>query len=264
VKVGQCSRRQIVQPCTLEGFAYQIDPYIGCEHHCHYCYALNRAETDWSEEILIHQDISSRLYQEISTLQPQTVYIGWNSDPYQPSEETYQQTHIALDLLARRGFPVCVLTKSDLIIRDVDMLARMTGSSVGVSIAFQDEEVRRLFETRAPSNERRIEALKRLKNAGLETYALICPVMPFLTDAESLIEAVAPYADTIWIYALSMRNEVDRNWQNVKDILDHHFPELTRRYRRIAFSPDDQYWSGFRRRLEGMQVDTRLKLKIML
>jgi DNA repair photolyase len=167
-------------------------------------------------------------------------------------------------LLARRGFPVCVLTKSDLIIRDADIFARMTGSSVGVSMAFHDEEVRRLFESRAPSNERRIEALKRLKNAGLETYALICPVMPFLTDAESLIEAVAPYADTIWIYGLSMRSEADRNWQNVKDILDHHFLELTRRYRRIAFSPDDQYWSGFRRRLEGMQVDTRLKLKIML
>lgn len=264
VKVGFCSLREIIRPCGLEGLPYQLDPYIGCEHHCYYCYALNQAETDWAEEILIHQDIVGNLSHQLSALEPQAIYIGMNTDPYQPSEEIHEQTRQVLELLAQRGFSACVLTKSDLVVRDIDLLTSMSGSSAGVSIAFEHDDVRRLFEAKAPPNERRIEALKRLKDAGIETYTLICPVMPFITDVESVVEMVAPYADTIWIYRLSMSAEGDRNWQNVRGILDRHFPEMTERYRQIAFSADHPYWVEVRTKLEQIQLDRRLNLRIEL
>jgi DNA repair photolyase len=118
----------------------------------------------------------------------------------QPGEEKRRHTRQALELLVEFGFSACILTKSDLVVCDVDLLQNMQDCSVGFSLAFQDEEVRRLFKPYAPSNQRRIAALKKLKEAGVEMYVLICPVMPYITDVEALINIVAPIADTIWIY----------------------------------------------------------------
>ena len=264
MRVHLCSRQPILRPCSLEGHAYQLDPYIGCEHQCCYCYALNGAETDWAEEILAYEDFASQLSRELSALEPQSVYVGWNTDPYQPSEKIYRQTRQALELLAQQGFSVCILTKSELVTRDVDLLARMPVSSAGVSIAFQNEEVRRLFEANAAPNEQRVEALKALKDAGVKTYALICPVMPFITDVSSLVEMVAPYADTIWVYGVSMEAEKDRNWRNLRRILDRHFPEMTERYRRIAFAADHPYWVELRRNVEKFQLVSGLDLRVKL
>ncbi len=264
MKIRPCSDRPILEPCSVQGYAFQLDPYIGCEHHCYYCYALNQAETDWAEEILIHRDLAARLSGELSALEPQPMYIGWNSDAYQPSEASHRQTRQALELLAQRGFSVCILTKSDLVTRDMDLVASMRGSSVGFSIAFQDEGVRRLFEVAAPPNERRLETLRRLKEGGIETYVLITPVMPFISDVRALIDLVAPYADTIWIYGLSLKTQADRNWRYVRGILERHFPELTEQYRHITFSADHPYWTELRGELEALGRERGLDLRIGL
>jgi DNA repair photolyase len=264
MKIRPCSDRPILEPCSVEGYAFQLDPYIGCEHRCYYCYALNQAETDWAEEILVHRELVGQLGRELSALEPQPMYIGWNSDAYQPCEASYGHTRQALELLAQRGFPVCILTKSDLVTRDMDLVASMPGSSVGFSIAFQDEGVRRLFEVAAPPNERRLEALRRLKEGGIETYVLVTPVMPFISDVRALIDLVAPYADTIWIYGLSLKAEEDRNWHNLRDILERHFPELVEPYRHITFSADHPYWAELRGELEASGRERGLDLRIGL
>jgi DNA repair photolyase len=248
----------------LEICRCQVDPYIGCEHHCYYCYAHNGAETDWLKEILIHPEFVERFKIELSGMSPQVVYFGWNSDPYQPIEATYGYTRKALQQLAIHGSAACILTKSDLVLRDMDLLTSMAGSSVGFSIAFQDEGTRLLFEVNAPSNRKRVEALNELKAAGIETYTLITPVMPFITNVEALIETVGPCADTIWIYSLSMDQESDRNWQFTSDILASHFPHLLGPYREIAFASDHPYWTNLRDRLLGMQREKDLDLRIHL
>jgi len=265
MKVHRCSGRQVLQPCRPEWlFAYQIDSYIGCEHRCRYCYTLNQTDTNETKEIIMHKDVAGQLSQELSKLEPQTIYMGMNTDPYQPCEKTHQQTRQVLEVLAQREFSVCVLTKSDLVVRDIDLLTRMPGSSAGISIAFQDERIRQLFEANTQPTQKRIEALKKLKQAGIETYALICPVMPFITDVERLIEMAKPYADTIWIYALHMEKEKDRNWQNVRRILGRHFPGMTEKYKQIAFSRDHPYWTKLRRELEEFQQKKGLNLRIEL
>ena len=264
MKVNRCSRRKILNPCSLEMHNYQIDTYIGCEHFCHYCYGLNDAETDWQKEILIHEDIIEQLDQEMNSLEQQSIYIGMNSDPYQPFEKIFKQTRKVLELFVKRGFSVCILTKSELVTRDIDLITKLPDSSVGFSIAFQDEQTRQLFEKQAPSNKERIDALKKLKNSGIETYTLICPVMPFITDIESVIELVAPYSDTIWVYKLHMESENDENWLNVKSILGRHFPELTEQCQKIAFSKNHSYWKGIRHKLEEIKSKKCLNLKIEL
>jgi DNA repair photolyase len=264
MKISTCSPRKILQPCELRGYDYQIDPYIGCEHYCAYCYALNQAETDWTQEILVHPNFTEQLARELLELEPQPIYFGWNSDPYQPVEATRQHTRQALELLAGRGFSVCVLTKSGLVTRDIDVIARMPGSSVGFSIAFQEDEIRVLFETNAPPNHHKVGGLRALKAAGIETYVLICPIMPMITDVEACLKMVAPYADAIWFYALSMVSERDRNWQILQQILKSYFPDLIELYRQAAFSDAHPYWSDLRYKLEEIRLRTGLDLKIHL
>jgi DNA repair photolyase len=264
MRVGACGERPVLVPCLLGGYAFQVDPYIGCEHHCQYCYALNEAETDWSEEVLIHQDIVAQLDRELAAVGTQPIYVGWESDPYQPAEESYRQTRAVLELLAESGCPVCTLSKSDLITRDIDLLQKMPGSSAGISLAFSDEEVRSQFELEAPTTVSRIQALRQLHEAGIETYALICPVIPHLTDVTALIERVSPHADKIWVYPLAVEGEDDRAWRNIEAILRHHHPRRRALVREIVFSQDHAYWMDLLQELEerytGSGLDLRLEI----
>jgi DNA repair photolyase len=253
-----------LQPCELRGYNFQIDPYIGCEHHCYYCYALNQAETDWSQEILVHQDITGQLLHELSALAPQPIYFGWYSDPYQYAEAAHKQTRQALETLTAKGFSVCILTKSGLVTRDIDLLERMPGSSVGFSIAFHDDDIRVLFEAKAPPNNQKIRGLKALKEAGIETYVLICPVMPLITNLEACIKMVAPYADTLWFYRLSIGSEQERNWQCLCQILNRHYPDLVEKYRQMATSSNHPYWGELRSKLKKIQNSSGLDMRINL
>jgi len=254
VEVGTCVPRRILQPCSLEGHTYQIDPYVGCEHDCRYCYALNDAESDWTKRIQIHGDLRRRLIGELEGIPPQSIYVGMNSDPYQPVEGTQHQTRAVLELLAERRFDVCVLTKSPLITRDLDVFRAMDDSYLGFSIAFQNEEARRLFERNAPPNAERLRALATLQDAGIRTYVLVCPVMPEITDVEAVIEMVAPLVERVYVYPLRMEAETDVNWRNVKRVLSRSRPELVEAYRRIAFSAEDSYWRALRTRLSEMRA----------
>lgn len=264
MRIQACSNRPIMEPCTLENHNYQVDPYIGCAHHCYYCYALSQAETDWNEEILFHEDICSRLQMELSEIPPQSIYMGWRTDPYQPCEAECRQTRSVLELLYERGLTVSILTKSDLFLRDADILKEMIGAGVSISAAFNDNNVRRLFEANTIDTEDRIRALAKVKSMGIRTAALICPVMPFITDAVSLVEELAPHTDVIWIYGLSMQNASDQNWQNVNAILDQHFAGLKNKIEEVVFTKAHPYWSRLREDLQAMAMDRGLKLNIHL
>jgi DNA repair photolyase len=264
MEVGFCTPRPILQPCSLEGHAYQVDPYIGCEHDCHYCYARNDTEVDWPRQILIHRDLEQRLSLELRGIPPQSVYVGMNCDPYQPAERSRLQTRRLLELLTERGFTVCMLTKSPLIARDLDLFETMTDPYLGFSVAFQDESTRSLFEGNAPTNAARLQSLATLRSAGIRTYALICPVMPYITDVEAVLDAVVPLVDHVYVYRLKMHAETDANWRRVEGILNRHFAELTHRYRRVAFTDDDPYWRDLFDRLRALPVPDGVELSIEL
>ena len=253
MKVSACSYRPILVPCSLEKFNYQIDPYVGCGHLCHYCYVLNQAETDWAEEILVHEDISKQLGEELQDVPRQTIYMGYYTDPYQPCEAEYHQTRQVLELLSEKNFSVSILTKSDLVLRDMDILREMDQPSVSVSVAFTDNNARRKFEARTIDTGTRVRAIRRLKEAGIKTSALICPVIPHISEVPPLIEMLAPHTDTIWIYGLSMMTYGDRSRQNVAGILDDHFPDLKERIKAVIFSDEHPYWDRLRQDLVELQ-----------
>lgn len=264
MQILPCAGRQILNSCDLDNFEYQVDPYIGCGHYCYYCYVLGQAETDWRKEILFHEDIAARLAEELSSIPPQTIYMGWHTDPYQPCEADCRQTRQVLEVLARKGFSVSILTKSDLVIRDLDILTTMPNASVSVSVAFTDEAIREHFEADTKETKARISALRKIKSAGVETATLICPIVPYLTDVNPLIEQLDDCAERIWVYGLSIPDKNEPSWQNVAQILDRHYPELKDRVADAVFSKDHPFWNDLRKELEVRQENLKAELLIRI
>lgn len=262
VKVSECTKRAILSSCGLKGIDYQLDPYVGCEHYCYYCYALAQAETDWSKEICVYRDIAGQLREELENIPPQKIYMGYQTDPYQPCEAECRQTRKVLELFLERGFSASILTKSDLVVRDVDLLKAMADASVSVSVAFNDNSTRRLFEANTMDTEKRVAALRQLKQAGVGTGALVCPVIPYITDAVQWVEALHPHADVIWVYGLSINDPSEQNWINTRKILTDHFPDLIDQIEPILFEKDHAYWANLRQRLEELKKARQLNLNI--
>jgi DNA repair photolyase len=190
--------------------------------------------------------------------------MGWQTDSYQPCEAEYRQTRQVLELLLEKGFSASILTKSDLILRDTDLLQKMNEASVSFSVAFNDNRTRRLFEANTVDNEKRIEALRQLKEAGVRTGALLCPVIPYITDAIQLIDMLAPCTDVIWIYGLSINDRSDQNWLNMQKILSREFPDFLEQIEQAIFSKEHIYWAQLRDDLVTLKNDRQLNLNIRL
>ena len=112
--------------------------------------------------------------------------------------------------------------------------------------------------------EKRIEALCLLKEAGVRTGALVCPVIPYITDAIQLINMLAPYTDLIWIYGLSINDRLGQNWLNIQKILRSQFPDLAEQIEPAVFSKEHIYWAQLREDLVALKNDRQLNLNIHL
>lgn len=262
MKVTTCSQRPILEPCGLKDMDYQVDPYVGCGHYCYYCYALEHAETDWAREVRIHGDIVGQLGEELEAIPPQTIYMGYNTDPYQPVEADQRQTQNVLELFAKKGFSASFLTKSDLFLRDMKLLRRMKDARVSISTAFLDEDVRECFEHDTTPTQMRLDALGQMHAAGLRTSALICPIIPHVTDTLELVDRLAPITETIWIYGLNIQDREGRNWKNLQPIFAEHFPDKQEQIEDIVFDREHSYWRELREELERVQGQVEPELNI--
>lgn len=264
MKISNCTNQPLVVPCNLDNINYQIDTYIGCEHYCYYCYALQNAETNWAEEIKIHRDIKEKLYGELENIAPQTIYMGYHSDPYQPLEAELYHTRKTLEILLEKGFSASILTKSNLMIRDIDIFKEMTDANISISVAFNDDEIRKHFEGNTIDTDERIKALRICKEAGLRTSALICPVIPEITNTEKLISNLENIADKIWIYGISFQDKKDESCLNVQKILKQYYPQKRDDIEKTIFSKNHSFWVNLRSELESIKENQNLDIRIHL
>jgi DNA repair photolyase len=186
-------------------FDRSINPYRGCEHGCVYCFARPTHAylglspgIDFETNLFMKPNAPELLERELAApgYVPKIIAIGTNTDPYQPIERRYKIMRGILEVLERTGHPVGIVTKSALILRDLDILARMARRNlvkVAISVTTLDAKLARIMEPRAPSPPRRLEALRQLVNAGIPTSTMVAPVIPAINDAEieRILEGVA-------------------------------------------------------------------------
>src|ERR1051326_3016958 len=178
------------------GFDRSINPYRGCEHGCVYCFARPTHAylglspgLDFESKLFVKPDAPELLERELSApnYQPRTIAIGTNTDPYQPIDRRYQIMRRILEVLERAGHPVGIVTKSALVLRDIDILSRMAERNlvkVALSVTTLDAELARTMEPRAATPSRRLETLRRLSAAKIPPAVLVAPIIPAINDSE--------------------------------------------------------------------------------
>ena len=188
-------------------FDRSINPYRGCEHGCSYCFARPSHANmglspglDFETKLFVKTGAAALLERELAAPRyaAKTIAIGTNTDPYQPIERTERVTRQILEVLARTNHPVGIVTKSALVLRDLDLLAPMAEKGlvkVAMSITTLDADLARRLEPRASSPERRLHAIEQLSKAGIPTTVMVAPIIPAINDAE--IETILTRAATM-------------------------------------------------------------------
>ncbi|WP_267386695.1 PA0069 family radical SAM protein [Sphingomonas sp. GC_Shp_3] len=231
--------RTIISRNTSPDVAFDrsVNPYRGCEHGCIYCFARpthafhdlspgldfeSKLFTKPDAPVLLRAEIGRRGY----VVQP--IAFGTNTDPYQPIEGDWRITRACLEVLAETGHPLTITTKSDRVVRDLDLLAPMAKrglAAVMISVTSLDRRIAMTVEPRAPTPERRLAAVKTLADAGVPTYVSISPVIPAITDHEIehlVARAAQAGARSVSFIPVRLPHEVAplfRAW------LDEHFPD---------------------------------------
>jgi DNA repair photolyase len=236
-------------------FRWTVNPYRGCTHSCHYCFArafhayldLGIGE-DFSSKIVVKTNVAEVLRRELASPRwsGETVAMGTATDPYQHCEGRYKLTRGVVSALADFANPLSILTKSTMIVRDLDVyrrLAEVAPLTVSMSVGTLDEDVRRVVEPGTPPGRRRLEILSRFAEAGIRTGVLVAPILPGLTDDEEHLdevlaacaEAGVDYASPIVLHVRASIREHFMPW--LRQAYPWLYPRYVELYGSRAYAP---------------------------
>ncbi|GBD10592.1 hypothetical protein HRbin23_00236 [bacterium HR23] len=269
--------RSALQRVLGMGFRWSLNPYRGCVHSCHYCFARRyhafldlSAGEDFSGIIFVKANIPQVLRWEVGspTWRREEVVIGTATDPYQPIEGKYRLTRSCLEVLAQVSNPVSLVTKGTLVVRDGDVLAdlsRRASCSVCFSVPTLDAEVWRRMEPGTPPPWKRLWAMERLAQAGVRVGVLIAPIVPGLTDAPASLARVVRSAREHGAYFLgaSLLHLRPGVREHFLEWLEGEFPHLRPLYQRLytgAYVPW-RYQAAVLAQVEGLKQRYRLEEK---
>jgi DNA repair photolyase len=212
IKTTEIRAKTILSPSQI--YDYVVNPYVGCQHACSYCYArfmkrFSGHREPWGEFVDVRINAPELLLREIQRKKKGTVWVSGVCDPYQPLETQYGLTRRCLEILVRHDWPVVIQTRSPLVLRDLDILKQAHTQKVGLSITTASDDIRKIFEPHAPSIPERLRTVAELHRQGLATYVMIAPVLPDAVRLVGLLQGKVDYvivdrmnyhyAD--WIYA---------------------------------------------------------------
>lgn len=219
---------------------YSVNPYIGCTHACKYCYAsLMRRFTNHAEPWGDFLDV--KLWPEIKDIhryRGKELFFGSVTDPYNEQEATYQRTRTLLKTLQGSGVKLTIQTKSDLVLRDLDLIKTFPGARVGFSINTLDEDFKNDMD-QAVSIEKRISAMQKIHDAGIRTTCFISPIFPGITNVEGIIERTRDHCNLIWLENLNLRGGYKTV---ILDYIRDKYPHLISLYSEIYIKGCRSYW----------------------
>ena len=248
-------------PSKLPASDYVINPYVGCIHRCRYCYAsfmgrFTGHKEAWGTYLEPKKYISYKLPNKLD--QSKTILIGSVTDAYNPAESKYRLMPKILESLRECSAHIEILTKSSLILRDVDLLKKIPDLAVGISLSNLNEVDNKVIEPGASSAEERLRALKELHENGIKTYIFISPYLPGITSLDSLYDACEGIVDYICVENLNLRGNYK---QPMLNIIKELHPDLYELWLDIyTRKKADAYWAGVEKEIEVLKSKSSIPI----
>ncbi len=234
--------KNVMTKSSLPTGGYSVNPYVGCPHACAYCYAtFMKRFTGHQEEWGTFLDV--KYWPPIKNphkYDDQRIVIGSVTDGYHPLEEEYGRTREFLEELKPSEAKITICTKSDLVLRDLDLLKEMKDVTVSWSINTLDEAFKDDMDC-AVSIKRRLAAMKAVYDAGIRTVCFVSPIFPGITEVEDIVERVVNQCDFIWLENLNLRGGYKKT---ILDYIRTHYPTLTPLYEDIYIHKNRGYFDA--------------------
>lgn len=248
-KIREIDAKGIITKSNLPVCDYSVNPYTGCTHGCRYCYAsfmkrFTGHTEPWGE------------FLDVKTWPPirdprrydgKELFIGSVTDPYNPQEEEYRRTRALLEQLRGSTAKISIQTKSDLVLRDLDLIREFPDARVGFSINTLDESFREDMD-RAVSIERRLAAMKKFHDAGVRTTCFISPIFPGITDVPAIVDRAKDRCNLVWLENLNLRGTFK---PVILDYIREKRPDLVPLYDEIYRKNRRDYWERLDSEMKG-------------
>lgn len=246
ILIRDVQTKNIMTKSSLPVGGYSVNPYVGCTHGCKYCYAsFMKRFTGHTEPWGTFLDVKHwPPLKKPQKYRGQRVVIGSVTDGYLPQEEQFQNTRRLLEQLKGSDAEILICTKSDLVVRDINLLKQLGKVTVSWSINTLDEGFRADMDN-AVSIERRLKAMKTVYDAGIRTVCFIAPVFPGITDFEAIFHRVKNQCDLVWLENLNLRGGFK---QEILDYIRQKYPDLMLLYQAIYQKGDRSYFRSLEQR----------------
>lgn len=255
--IKEVETKNVLTKSNLPVSDYSVNPYVGCTHGCKYCYAsFMKRFTNHPEPWGDFLDV--KLWPEIKNPKKyagKELFFGSVTDPYNPQEETYKRTRTLLQQLQGSGIKLSIQTKSDLVLRDLELIKTFPNARVGFSINTLDEAFKDDMD-KAVSIERRLAAMEQLHDAGIRTTCFISPIFPGITDVPAIIERVKHQCNLVWLENLNLRGSYKA--VIMAYIRDKH-PDLVSLYNEIYMQGSRHYWEVLDQQIRAYAEDAGLE-----
>ena len=261
LKVKEIVTQNYITPSKLPGYDYVINPYVGCAHACIYCYAeFMKRFSNHDEPWGTFTDVKVRsTCAKMTDLRHKQIFLSSVTDCYNPLEAKYRLTRRLLEHLQYSGAHITLLTKSDLVLKDLDLLTQIPDIRVGFSIQSLDEEFCKKTEPNAPSVSQRINALKTLHENNIKTWVHISPIFPQLSDWQAVVQATRAYADSFSFENLKLRAAP---LARVLLYITRHHPHLKELYQQIYVAKEGTYWKNLRKEILKFCNEQQLRAEV--
>ena len=262
MKIKEIKAKTVLTKSKLPEVDYCVNPYIGCAHGCIYCYArfmkrlTGHNEDEWGKFVDAKVNSAELLQKELSKKPRKgTILLGSVTDAYQPIEHKYTLTRSIIKVISKYQYPLSVLTKSDLVIRDIDILQKIVDCEVGLTITSIDSDKARIIEPLAVSPKRRLAALDKLKQAGIKTYAFVGPILPGISNMPQIFAELSGKIDYVMAESLNPRFG---DWDKFLKTISVNFPTLRSLYE-TGF--DKSYWDRTENTIKNLCLEHDIELK---
>lgn len=245
--VKETTTKNVITKSNLPVCDYSVNPYVGCTHACKYCYAsFMKRFTGHTEPWGTFLDVKHwEAVKNPGKYRGKEFFIGSVTDPYNPQEAKYKRTRAFLEQLQGSGAKISIQTKSDLVLRDLELIKTFPDARVGFSINTLDENFKSDMD-RAVSIEHRLAAMKIFHDAGIRTTCFISPIFPGITDVEAIINQVKEQCNLVWLENLNLRGDYKKA---IFDYIRGTYPQLMPLYNEIYQYGNRNYWEALNSRL---------------